>query len=451
MLKKLAVLGLVPVLFAGCGGGADDASVEGMTVFVGARVIDGNGGDPIENAVLVIRDDRIVSVGSAESVAVPDGATVVDLSGKTIMPPLIGVHMHLAMTDGLVNDASNFNEDNVRFKLNQYARYGVLHVNSMGTDQILVDELRIRQAAGEIPGARLYSAGRGFGVGSGGYPPQQPNATPDADVYRLTSVDQVPAAIAELAQRNVSFVKLWVDHHFHTRTAFDPVIYQAIVREALSAGMRPVAHIHTYEDADRLIDAGVVGIVHSVRDRPVDAALIQKYVGGNIFSVSTLAREESMFIYAGRAPYLDDPFFTAHLTPEIISTLESAAFQANHINNPELGEWRPALATAQQNLVALFNAGVKIGLGSDSGPPARFEGYFEHREMELMQEAGLTPAQIIQIATRNSAEILGIDRDYGTLAAGKSAEFLVLGANPQDNISNTKSLEQVWQNGVQIF
>jgi imidazolonepropionase-like amidohydrolase len=158
-----------------------------------------------------------------------------------------------------------------------------------------------------------------------------------------------------------------------------------------------------------------------------------------------------MFIYAGRAPYLDDPFFTAHLTPEILATLESPEFQANHINNPELGEWAPALATAQQNLVALFNAGVKIGMGSDSGPPARFEGYFEHRELELMEDAGLTPAQIIQIATRNSAEILGIDGDYGTLAAGKSAEFLVLGANPNEDISNTKSLEQVWQNGVQIF
>jgi imidazolonepropionase-like amidohydrolase len=300
------------------------------------------------------------------------------------MPPLISLHMHLALTDGLANSATNFNEENIRSKLNQYARYGVLHVTSMGTDQMLVDTIRMRQAAGEIPGARLYTAGRGFGVGNGGYPPEQPNATPESDVHRLTSVDEVPAAVAELAERDVNFVKVWVDEHFGTRPPFDTTIYQAIVRQALDAGMRPVAHIHTYRDAERLIDAGVVGIVHSVRDRPVDDALIQKYLAGNVFSVSTLAREESMFIYAGRAPYLDDPFFTAYLEPKIIATLESPEFQATHINNPELGEWEPALNTAQQNLMALFDAGVKIGFGSDSGPPARFEGYFEHREMAVL-------------------------------------------------------------------
>src|SRR5690606_1976506 len=138
----LAVLGLSSVFFAACGGGTDNAPVENVTVLTGARLIDGNGGAPIENAVLVIRDDRIESVGAAGSVEVPEGATVVDVTGKTIMPPLVAVHMHLAMTEGLVNDAGNFNEANIRNKLNQYARYGVLHVNSMGTDQPLVDEIR---------------------------------------------------------------------------------------------------------------------------------------------------------------------------------------------------------------------------------------------------------------------------------------------------------------------
>jgi imidazolonepropionase-like amidohydrolase len=182
----------------------------------------------------------------------------------------------------------------------------------------------------------------------------------------------------------------------------------------------------------------------------VDAALIEKFLANDAFSVSTLAREEAMFIYAGRAPYLDDPFLTEHLPDSVVQTLASPEFQATHINNPELGEWEPALRTAQQNLKTLFDGGVKIGFGSDSGPVARFEGYFEHREMELMAEAGLTPDQIIQIASRNSAEILQIENDYGTIEPGKMAELLVLGANPLENISNTKTLEEVWQNGRRI-
>jgi imidazolonepropionase-like amidohydrolase len=125
-------------------------------------------------------------------------------------------------------------------------------------------------------------------------------------------------------------------------------------------------------------------------------------------------------------------------------------FQAQHLANPGLAEWGPALRMAKQNLNTLYDAGIKIGFGSDSGPEARWEGYFEHREMELMAESGIPPAQIIQIASRNSAEILGIDRDYGTIEAGKMAEFLILGENPLENISNTKTLEQVWQRGTLI-
>lgn len=453
MLKSLTSLSLLVALLAGCGNGADAPQVPGaddVTVITGARLIDGNGGPPVENAVIVIRGDRFESVGP-EGTAIPEGAEVIDLTGKTIMPGIISVHNHLSLTRGLDNNAEHFNESNIQDKLNQYARYGVLHETSMGTDKPNVFELVQRQRAGEIGGARMYTAGRGFGV-EGGYPPVQSGTTvgDSLDVNRPSSEAEIQAAVAANRDSGADFIKLWVDHHFETMPRFPPELYRPIVQEARNQGMRPVAHIHTLEDAHGLVDAGVVGLIHSVRDQPVDQSLIQKMTSGNIFSVSTLAREESMFIYAGRAPYLDDPFFTEAHDQSIINTLASPEFQAPHINNPELGEWRPALATAQQNLKTLFDAGVKIGFGSDSGPVARFEGYFEHREMELMQEAGLTPAQIIQIASRNSAEILGIDADYGTIEAGKMAEFLVLGANPLDNISNTKTLEQVWQRGRPI-
>lgn len=457
MPRNIAIFGLLMALLTACGGASDapDQAAQGgagdVTVFTGATLIDGNGGDPIQDAVLVVQGDRFSAVGPAASVDIPEGAEVVDLAGKTIMPPLVAVHAHLAQTtDGFDNNAANFTPENVEAKLQKFASYGVLHVNSMGTDKPNVWDIIDRQRAGEISGARMYTAGRGFGAPVPGYPPFQAGSDDATDVYRLESPEEAEPAVAALAEHDPMFVKLWVDHHFHTLPEFDPEIYRAIVAAALQHGLRPVAHIHTYEDASRLLDAGVVGIVHSVRDRPVDQPLIDQYLANNAFSISTLAREESMFIYAGRTPYLDDPFFTEHHDQSVIDRLSSAEFQATHQNNPELAEWEPALRTAQQNLKTLFDAGVKIGFGSDSGPPARFEGYFEHRELELMQEAGLTPAQIIQIATKNSAEILQIDNDYGTIEPGKMAEFLVLGANPLENISNTKTLEEVWQNGRRI-
>jgi imidazolonepropionase-like amidohydrolase len=292
-------------------------------------------------------------------------------------------------------------------------------------DPARLHEVRRRQREGRFEGARLYTASRGFGV-VGGYPPLQPDATTELDVHRLTAPDEAEDAVAEVAETEVDFIKLWVDHHFETLPSFSPEIYERIIRAAQEQGVRTVAHIHTAEDAHALVDAGIDGLVHSVRDLPVDEALIEKMRARDLFSVSTLVREESMFIYAQRAPYLDDPFFLEHVPDDVVETLASDEFQDTHRTNPELEEWEPALRTAQRNLKTLYDAGIKIGFGSDSGPPARFEGYFEHREMELMAEAGLTPAQIIQIATRNSAEILGIDSDFGTVEPGKMAEFLIL-------------------------
>ena len=454
MLRRFTSFVLLAVIGSACGGEAevaDEGTAETATVLTGARVIDGSGSPPVENAVIVIRGDRIESVGPAGSVAVPEGAEVVDLAGKTIMPGIINLHGHLALTSGLANSAKNFTEQNIAEKVRQYARYGVLHLVSQGTDKPLVYDVRARQRAGEFPGARIYTSGRGFGV-KGGYPPLQPDATAELDVHRLSTPEEARAAVQELATQRPDFVKLWVDHHFETLPRFAPAIYRAIVDEARKQGLRAGAHIHTLEDAHALVDAGAAGLLHSVRDRPVDAALIEKMKAGQRFSVSTLAREESMFIYAGqRAPYLDDPFFTSQLPASVVETLGSAQFQAQQAANPELPRWRPALRMAQQNLKTLHDAGVKIGFGSDSGPSGRFEGYLEHREMALMAEAGLTPMQIIQIASKNSAEILGIDRDYGTIAPGKVAELLVLGANPLDDISNTRSLEEVWQQGKRAF
>jgi imidazolonepropionase-like amidohydrolase len=115
--------------------------------------------------------------------------------------------------------------------------------------------------------------------------------------------------------------------------------------------------------------------------------------------------------------------------------------------DPDIAKYRAGLEMAKKNLKTLSDAGVKIGFGTDSGIPTRFPGYFEHRELQLMVEAGLTPMQAIMAATATNADILGGAKQFGTLQSGRRADFLVLDANPLDDIHNTEKLSAVWQSG----
>jgi imidazolonepropionase-like amidohydrolase len=320
-MLKTTVVGLpLLILMSACGGGADAPSAEGVVALTGARLIDGNDGAPIENSVVLIRGERIESVGAVGTLPIPEGAEVIDLGGKTIMPALIDLHIHLALVRDFEDSAHNFDEENIREKLDQYARYGVLHVVSQGSDKPLVFEIRERQRAGDFPGARIYTAGRGFGV-VGGYPYPQPDITPELDAYRPTSPEEAITAVHELAAQQVDFVKLSVDHRHGALERFSPEIYRAIIEESRDLGLASVAHIYTLEDARGLVDAGIDGLVHSVRDLPVDSALIDRMRARDVFLVPTLVREEVNFIYAGRAPLPGRPVL--HRAPPSLGDRET--------------------------------------------------------------------------------------------------------------------------------
>jgi len=210
------------------------------------------------------------------------------------------------------------------------------------------------------------------------------------------------------------------------------------------------AHIFYLEDAKALVNAGLDGLAHSVRDKPVDDELIGAMKKHGAFQeAATLTREESTFIFAKPGPLLDDPFFTRGLSPNVLETLRSTAYQNKVAADPDYAKYPQFLQTAMQNLKKLSDAGVKIGFGTDSGPPARFPGYFEHWELQLMTEAGLTPTQVITAATRSAAEFLRA-KDLGTLERGKWADLIVLGKDPLADIRNTRSIETVMIAGNKI-
>jgi len=417
------------------------ARAQAPIVLKGARLIDGTGRPAIEDAVIVIDGGRIAAAGKSGSVQIPKGADVRDVSGKTIMPALTNLHGHLGLsTNGADSTAGKYTQENVVWQLNKYLSYGIATVASFGQDEPLIFKIRDEQRSGELGGARLYTAGLGFLEYTG-------KSNPNDHRYRPQTPDEARANVREVAAHHPDYIKMWVDDNLGHGTKIKPEIYQAIIDEAHKEHIRVFAHEYYLGDAKALLAAGIDGFAHSIRDQAVDNELIQGMKKRNIFLIPTLVRDEVLFAYADNLKWLDDPFFKAGYDPAALALVRSPEKVAKDKSDPDIAKYREGLEMAKKNLKTLSDAGVKIGFGTDSGVPTRFPGFFEHRELQLMVEAGLTPMQAIMAATSTNAEILGGAKEYGTLEPGKRADFLVLDANPLDDIRNTEKLSAVWQAG----
>jgi hypothetical protein len=199
------------------------------------------------------------------------------------------------------------------------------------------------------------------------------------------------------------------------------------------------------------VKAGLDALAHSVRDQPVDDELIAEMKKRGAWQLAaTLTREASVFVYGQDHPSLGDSFFTRSVPSHVIEALKSPARREKLRADPHFADYPGILEMAEKNLKRLFDAGVNAGMGTDSGPPARFSGYFEHWEMELMVEAGLTPMQVLQASTQKGAQFLGATEDLGTIEAGRWADMVVLSGNPLESIKNTRSIETVWIAGNRV-
>jgi len=403
-------------------------------------LIDGTGRPAVARSAMIVDNGRISWIGPAAQLKPPEGAEVVDLTGKFVMPGIINLHAHIGNTVDLTQDAKFYSRKSIEENLHTYASYGVTTVQSLGTDQDLIFQIRNEQRGGRPSVARVYTAGQGF-VFKGGY----------GGLAGVTSeysrVEDIEPAVARLADKKVDIVKLWLDDELGTLPKMSPAITQAIIESARKHGLRTVAHIFYLEDARRLVDQGVAGLVHSVRDKSVDQALIDNMKKRGVWQMAaTLSREASMFAYDRTPSFINDPFFTRSVSQTTIQLLSSPARQSANAAVPHFKEYPAFFETAKRNLKKLADSGVKYGMGTDTGPPGRFPGYGEHWELELMVEAGLTPLQALIAATRNGAEFLGA-KDLGTLERSKWADLIVLNANPLTNIKNSRSIHSVYVAG----
>jgi imidazolonepropionase-like amidohydrolase len=410
------------------------------------RLIDGTGAPVREHVSLLLRDGRIAAIGGAE-MAAPPGAAVKELSGKTVMPGIISAHSHLGL---LVDDAESsgtaYTRENVTAQLKQYERYGVTTILSLGMNRDLVYELREEQRTGRLGGATILTAGRGIGVPGGA--PGLPAAADQ--IYRPATVDEARRDVDELAEHHADIVKIWVDSVHGTVPEMKPEIYNAVLGEAHEKHLRVAAHVYALEDAKRLVSDGVDVLAHSVRDRAVDDEFVQAMKERGVWYVPTFTVDESFFIYAEHPAFMQTKFFQEAAGPKLMAKLNAPGYAEKVDHDPQTAQHRKDFAVGQQNLKRLFDAGVNVGFGTDSGAlPGRIPGFAEHRELELMVEAGLTPMQAIVAATGENARLLHAT-DRGTIAVGKRADLLVLDADPLADIRNTRRIIAVYHDGRSV-
>jgi imidazolonepropionase-like amidohydrolase len=409
------------------------------------RLIDGTGAAPREHVSLLLRNGRIEKIG--ETMIVPSGVQVRELTGKTVMPGLISAHSHLGLiVDDAESSATGYTRENVTAQLKQFERYGVTTILSLGANRDLVYELRAEQRRGRLGGATIFTAGRGIGVPGGA--PGLPAAADQ--IYRPATVEEARKDVDECAAHRADMVKIWVDRLHGTAPEMTPEIYKAVIEEAHQKHMRVAAHEYALEDARQLVADGVDLLAHSVRDQVVDDAFVQAMKQRKVWYVPTFTVDESFFVYAERPEFMKTNFFQDAAGPKLLAKFNAPGYAEKINQEAQTAQHRKDFAVGQQNLKKLFDAGVNVGFGTDSGAvPGRIPGFAEHRELELMVEAGLTPMQAITAATGENAKLLHL-ADRGTIATGKRADLLVLDADPLADIRNTRRIVAVYHDGRSI-
>jgi imidazolonepropionase-like amidohydrolase len=353
---------------------------------------------------------------------------LIRVEGRTIIPGLVNAHGHVGDTRGLETGPQFYTEESVGDQLLLYARYGVTTVVSLGGD-------------GEA-GFRAHDEQQG--------PVERARIFPSGPVVTAADAAAARKAVADLAAQRPAFVKIRVDDNLGTGQKMKPEVFGAVIDEAHRRGLRVAAHIFYLDDAKALLRAGVDFLAHSIRDRDVDAELIALMKKRDVCLSPTLMREVSTFVYESRPAFFDDPFFRRYADEATLKQLEDPSRQAKMRESAAAKAYRRALDVAARNVKALSAAGIRLASGTDTGPPARFQGYFEHLELERLVGAGLTPAQALLAGTRDAAACTGLGDRVGTLAPGRWADFVVLSRNPLTDIRNTRAVHSVWMGGRRV-
>jgi len=409
----------------------------------GGRIIADARRPPIENAALLVDRGRIIRVGRKGDLKAPAGTTRVDFTGKTLIPALLDAHVHLGYQVGLNFAAENFNRQTLLDQLNRYAYSGIAAVASLGTEPgELPGQIRAAQTFGALGGALFLTAGRGIAAPNAG--PGTPELK--AAAYGVTTEEEARRAVREQVAHKVDFVKIWVDDRNGTVPKLSPALYRAVIAEAHALNTRVIAHIFYLDDAKDLARAGVDAFAHLVRDREVDDELVALMLQHHVAQMPNIAISENA-IHAEAPPWLDAPLLHEVAPAAVIDRIRTSYGR----RPPEvLARARATYAVMERSMAKLMAAGVTMVLGTDDGAVRdHVYAFTAHRELTLLAHAGMSPVRVLDVATRVTAEFLRLP-DLGTLAAGKRADFIILTANPLDDVANTQKIDAVYARGAAL-
>jgi imidazolonepropionase-like amidohydrolase len=423
-------------------GSSAQAPPRAAVLFEGARLITGDGTPPVENSAFLVENARFSRVGRRGDIQAPAGAARVDLSGKTVIPGLVDGHSHIGYMKNLTSGAMNYTRENILDHMHRFAYFGVAASQAMGTDfGELPFQLRDEIIAGQHPdAARFLTAGRGL----------SPLEEISADNMRqaanpVTTPEGARALVQELVPRRVKLIKTWVDDRGGSVKMLTPDLYTAIFDEAHNHGLRVAVHATDLAVAKALLPAGIDVFAHMIGD--VDDELVALFRKRPGVAVLSALGGPHRAVYA---PWLEPvhPLILETVRPEQIKRLQGR-FPIRNADQRARSE--DAWNRLARGIKRLSEEGVKIGVGTDGGGQQgdQFIGWTMHAELENMVMAGISPSRVLVAATRTSAEILGQD-DLGMIAAGKSADFVVLDANPLDDIRNTRRISEVYLRGRRV-
>ena len=422
-------------------------------IYEGARLIIGDASAPIENGAFIVRNGHITAIGPKGSIKAPAGATRVDLTGKTVMPTMNNVHIHIGYEGYVSWSVENHTPENVLDHLEREAFYGVGTAMTMG-DQPIEFAIKFQQdqMAGKFPPAARFFFAAGMAPPGGG-----PGCAFDSGDYsrctrcmRSRLPDEAIAAVRKIAARKIKEVKFWVDNRDNARGSMKkmpPEVYTALIEEAHKHGMIVHAHATNLQDQKGVVKAGVDVLVHTLVAEKIDDEFVAILKEKKPYWAPVMGLGDRSELCDG-----DNPFIEQVLPDTVIADIKAGKtwLPSNPCSTPANAQFAQREENLTYNFPKYIAAGARIVLGTDAGVSAKYSyGFAEHHEIGMYVRLGMTPAEAIIASTSRPTEVLRI-KDTGMLAKGKRADFIVLNANPLENIRNTREIDSVYLYGAKL-